>query len=192
VRTRVIVATTIIGLALASGCSSPDYIEPNPSESTMPTQQQYSELMSRPDIEEVVARYEEMREKIKSRLGSELGIANWEDKQDGRQSGCTNEFPGVDSRDAARKFLSFLISSRSVPVEQWSAAKNIVSEIGGQYGFTQAGVNVDKPPHFEFELKDQHKAQLSLSTEKTTVLSVETGCHLTPDAKKRGAPRPSA
>ncbi|GAA4552073.1 hypothetical protein GCM10023192_80950 [Amycolatopsis samaneae] len=155
----------------------------------MQPQQQYAELMKRPSLEEISKKYEELRGKIQSRLTSELGISGWEDKHDGRQSGCSNEFPDVNSRDVARNFLSFITAPSSIPAERWPAAVGIISQVGGEFGFNQQGVRVDRPPHFEFELKDQYQAQLSLSTEKTTVLSVETGCHLTAAAKQRGTPQ---
>jgi hypothetical protein len=179
------------GLLLA-GCSDGNqYLNPTPTGSSMSQQQQFAELMKRPTLDEIAARYEEMRGKIRSKLSSDLGITDWIDKHDGRQSGCANEFPEVSSGDAVRSFMSFIISPKSVPPEKWSAATAIVSEIGYGYGFGQKGLQVDRAPHFEFELKDQYLAVLSLSTEKSTVLSVETGCHLTVEAKQRGGPRQS-
>jgi hypothetical protein len=178
------------GLVLTAGCGDGNqYLNQTPSGNLMSQQQQYAELMKRPTINEVVARYEEMRAKIQSKLSSDLGITNWEDKHDGRQSGCANEFPEVSSNDIVRNFMSFIIAPTNVPSEHWPAAAAIVSEISSEYGFDQKGLQLDRSPHFEFGLKDQYQAQVSLSTEKTTVLSVETGCHLTVEAKRRGGPR---
>ncbi|MET8997340.1 LppA family lipoprotein [Amycolatopsis sp. NPDC004169] len=179
-------AAVVAGALLLAACDSGDrYLGTPSSETTVPSQQQYAELLRRPTIDEAVTRYEEARKTLQTKLTEGLGITGWVDKHDGRQSGCANEFPGVDSRDAVRTFLSFLTAPRGISGEQWADAKRIATEVGAGYGFTKPGVQTNNPPTFEFELKDQYGAALALSSGTTTVISIETGCHLTTEAKGR-------
>ncbi|WP_177328851.1 LppA family lipoprotein [Amycolatopsis australiensis] len=179
-------ATMVAGTLLFAACDDGgQYLGTPSSETTVPSQQQYAELLRRPTIDEAVARYEQARKTLQTRLTDELGIPGWADKHDGRQSGCANEFPGVDSRDAVRTFLSFITAPKGISGEQWADAKRIATEVGAGSGFTKPGVQTNKPPTFEFELRDQYGATLTLSSGTTTVISIETGCHLTTEAKGR-------
>jgi hypothetical protein len=184
--------TTLLAAAMAAGalllaaCDDGGQYHGTPSSETpVPSQQQYAELLRRPAIDEAVARYEEARKTLQTKLTNELGISGWVDKKDGRQSGCANEFPGVDSRDAVRTFLSFIAAPKGISAEQWADAKRIAADVGTGYGFTKPGLQTNKPPTFEFELRDQYGATLTLSSGTTTVISIETGCHLTAEAKGR-------
>ncbi|MGW3959515.1 LppA family lipoprotein [Amycolatopsis sp. NPDC005003] len=179
-------AAMLAGTLLLAACDGGgQYLGTPSSETTVPSQQQYAELLRRPTIDEAVSRYEEARKTLQTKLTDDLGIAGWVDKHDGRQSGCTNEFPGVDSRDAVRTFLSFITAPKGVSSEQWGEAKRIATEVGAGHGFTKPGVQTNNPPTFEFELRDQYGATLTLSSGTTTVISIETGCHLTTEAKGR-------
>lgn len=149
-------------------------------------QQQLNELMSRPDINQVIASYKEMQQKIAQQLTDQLGLGNWQDKHDGEQSGCANEFPNVERYDVVRQYLNSLSTDKSISTEQWSRATSIASQVASGYGFTRSGPSVDKPPHHNITLLDQYGAELFVGTEQRTVISVTTGCHLTPDAKTRG------
>src|SRR5437899_13032959 len=59
--------------------------------------QQLRELLQRPDIDDAVARYDQMRTEIRDRLVSEIGIMPWKDDHDGSASGC-REFPRSEER----------------------------------------------------------------------------------------------
>ncbi|MFI7122330.1 LppA family lipoprotein [Amycolatopsis sp. NPDC049868] len=187
-----VIMTASLLLPVAACSDSGQYVGTPSSEKSMPSQDQYAELSRRPSIDEAVAHYDKLRQALQTRLTAELGVKDWVDKQDGRQSGCANEFPGVDSQDAVRMFLSFLIAPKPVTGEQWPAATRIVTEVGALHGFDKPGLQVSKPPAFEFELKDRYLASVTLSTDKTTVISIETGCHLTTAAKRRGGGAPAS
>ncbi|MEU0535754.1 LppA family lipoprotein [Amycolatopsis tolypomycina] len=179
-------AAMVAGTLLLAACDNGgQYLGTPSSETTVPTQQQYAELLRRPTIDEAVTRYDEARKTLQAKLADGLGLTGWVDKHDGRQSGCANEFPGVDSRDAVRTFLSFITAPKGIPGEQWADAKRIATEVGAGYGFTKPGLQTNNPPTFEFELRDQYGATLTLSSGTTTVISLETGCHLTTEAKGR-------
>jgi hypothetical protein len=185
--TRTLLAAAMAaGTLLLAACGGGgQYLGTPSSETPVPSQQQYAELLRRPTIDEAVARYEEARKTLQTKLTDGLGITGWADKHDGRQSGCVNEFPGVDSRDAVRAFLSFITAPKGISGEQWADAKRIATEVGAGHGFTKPGLQTNKPPTFEFELRDQYGATLTLSAGTATVISIETGCHLTTEAKAR-------
>ncbi|WP_410569558.1 LppA family lipoprotein [Amycolatopsis sp. cmx-4-61] len=179
-------AAMVAGTLLLAACDDGGQDLGTPSsETTVPSQQQYAELLRRPTIDEAVTRYEEARKTLRTKLTDNLGLTGWVDKHDGRQSGCANEFPGVASRDAVRTFLSFITAPEGISSVQWVDAKRIATEVGKAYGFTKPGLERNNPPTFEFELRDQYGATLTLSSGTTTVISIETGCHLTTEAKGR-------
>lgn len=154
-------------------------------------QQQLNELMSRPDINQVVASYTDMREKLAQQLTTEFGIGSWQNLHDGRESGCANEFPNVDRYDVVRRNLDRLSSGQTLSSEQWAKAVEVISNLANSYGFTRTGPRVDKPSSHYLTVLDQYGAELFVGTEQQTVISVTTGCHLTPDAKTRGTTRTS-
>ncbi len=152
----------------------------------MNTQQQVHELESRPDINQIMANYTDMRDKLAQRLTAELDMGDWQDLHDGRESGCANEFPNVDRYDVVRHNLDRLSNDRSISTEQWPKAVEIISNVASTYGFNRTGPRVDKPPSHYITILDQYGAELFVGTEQQTVISVTTGCHLTPQAKARG------
>ena len=138
-------ATVAAGFAFTAACSSPDYIGPNPPRATqVDPDQQFNQLMRRPDLGEVVGRYEEMRGKIKERLQGDLALPEWLDRSDGVNAGCANEFPEVHSHDAGRKSLNHFSVPQAIPADQWPQAKAALAEIGAEYGFTKPGLNASK------------------------------------------------
>ena len=149
-------------------------------------QQQLNELMSRPDINQVIASYTDMRDKLAQQLTTEFGMGSWQSLHDGRDSGCANEFPNVDRYDVVRHNLDRLSNGQILSTEQWSKAVEVASNVANRYGFTRIGPRVDKPPSHYLTILDQNGAELFVGTEQQTVISVTTGCHLTPEAKIRG------
>ncbi|MGC7100420.1 LppA family lipoprotein [Amycolatopsis lurida] len=187
--TKAWTAAMMAGLAFATACSSPDYIEPNPpSEAPVNPDQQFNQLMQRPSLEEVVTRYDEMRGKIKERLRVELSLPEWRDEDDTRSYGCESEYPEVDSHDARRNKFANSITAQNVTAEQWQTAKMVLGQVGAEYGFTKPGLDIAKPPYFDVKLTDQYNAELSIATNTQTVLALTTGCHLLADVKQRGTP----
>ena len=154
-------------------------------------QQQRNELMSRPDINQMIASYTDMRDKLAQQLTTEFGMGSWQNLHDGRESGCANEFPNVDRYDVVRHNLDRLSNGQTLGVEQWTRAVEVISSLANSYGFTRTGPRVDKTPSHYLTVLDQYGAELFVGTEQQTVISVTTGCHLTPDAKTRGAARTS-
>jgi hypothetical protein len=154
----------------------------------MPRQQQYSELMNRPNIDETIARYEEMRTAIRNELAKEINISQWA-KQSGsaNYTECAREFPDVDAKDAQKQHPETWYSTVKINPEKWTKAKEIVSSVAATYGFNKVSLVVDRTDDLQFNLTDAYSAELSFGSAKNTILGLTTGCHPTADAKKRGA-----
>jgi hypothetical protein len=152
-------------------------------------QQQFQELMGRPDIEQAAQRYSEIMGLLRGRLESELGVARWyEDAETGSNAGC-HEFPDVDGRDKQSRGLRFWVSDGNVPDEKWGRLVEITQEIIRTYDFeTPPRVIVDRPGDHQITAADPFGADLILGTKVNTVLRVRTGCHLTAAARQRGMP----
>ncbi|GAA3645955.1 hypothetical protein GCM10022267_35800 [Lentzea roselyniae] len=143
--------------------------------------------VQRPDIEQVVATYEEMSAKVGERLTAELG-RTWEQVSEGGASGCGSEFPGLTG-DVDIRHLPRWSSKGNLPDDQWSRAEAIVGEVAEGYGFgKQPAVIVNRPSDHEVVYKKPDGAQISFGTAVNTPPDVRTGCHLKAEVHKRGAP----
>jgi hypothetical protein len=100
-------ALVAVGLLVGSCSDGGQYRDPKPTGNPMTQQQQFSELMNRPNLDKAIARYEEMRGKIRDRLTAEFGLPAWQEQQESaRFSGCAPQFAAVNEKDSSRKFLS--------------------------------------------------------------------------------------
>jgi hypothetical protein len=149
---------------------------------------QFAELLKRPDIEQVEADYQGMLGEIRDTLVRATGIANWVPDDEGLSgSGCGFDYPDIRADGTVRRYSSG-ISPGNIPDDKWPAAVSTVAAIAAQHGFGAPEVVVDRPADHEVSLKTPTNAQLLFGTAANTTLSVTTGCHLTAEAHKRGTP----
>jgi hypothetical protein len=176
---------------LAAGCNDGNqYLNPTQPGKPMPRQQQYTELMNRPAINEMVTRYEEMREAIRGRLTKDFGLSQWvEQPGSANYTGCAREFPDVDVRDVQKQHPATWYSPTPISQNNWTQAKEIVSEMAGTYGFNKVTLVIDRADDLQLNLNDKYSSELSFGSTKNTILALTTGCHLTAEAKQRGGPR---
>ncbi|MBP2331020.1 hypothetical protein JOF56_011405 [Kibdelosporangium banguiense] len=150
---------------------------------------QFAELMTRPDIDSAVKRYEELRAKIRSRLVDAKFLASWQERPDSSGGGgCSRDFPEVTSDDARFLALPTWRSDGNLPDGKWDAAVAAVTEIARQYGFGDPKTVVNRPSDHEVSTRDGYGAELLFGTAKNTILTLTTGCHLTAAAHQRGTP----
>lgn len=105
-----------------------------------------------------------------------------------RDAGCGFEFPDIDLTDGESRNLSGGSSQANIPDERWPEALALVGEIAGRRGFQGPKVTLDRPGDHLVGFHDAYGARLDFGTEVATVTGVSTGCHLTAEAKRRGAP----
>ncbi|MGA6168403.1 LppA family lipoprotein [Amycolatopsis magusensis] len=160
----------------------------------MTIEQQWAELMQRPNIDEAVARYEKMEGEITSALSTEFGLPPWEGgTRSSGNPGC-GAFDKVDAWDAMSEILPGSLTPAVIPTNQWPRAVETIKRVASAHGFTTPGLAVDKDDFHIVDLYDGYAAKLTVvtGTEKAnTVIGVFTGCHLLPEAKQRGVPRPA-
>jgi predicted LppA-like lipoprotein len=151
-------------------------------------QQQFQEMLQRPDIDQVTARYEQMRTQIRERLTTELGLSPWQDESDSKASDC-RDYPAVEGADKESRFPSTWTVNAAITDEKWPHAITIIDEVARSYGFeSPPRVIVDRPGDHEVTMADQYGADLIFGTKAATILSLRTGCHLTAVAHKRATP----
>jgi hypothetical protein len=149
---------------------------------------QFAELMKRPDIEQAEAEYQDMLASIREKLAGEIGIAPWIPKDtQPSASACGGEFTEITT-EGQRRFYSSGRSPGNLPDAQWPRAVALVSETAHQHGFGAPEIIVDRPGDHEVLYKGTTGAELIFGTGTNTTLSMTTGCHLTAEAHKRGAP----
>jgi hypothetical protein len=184
-RTLTIVAVT---LALTTACS----LE---SETSM-KQREFAELMQRPDSDQAAARYEDMYAKIRTQLTATFPQFAW---QIGNQPGgasCGNDFVAVnDSGTTAEAVIKDLISwwaNGGLSDAQWEQALTVIRPIAHSYGFSTEVRTLDRPRDHQIDFFDPYGAHFQLGAAVNTTLLFVTGCHLTPEAKRRGTPAPAS
>jgi hypothetical protein len=170
-------AAALIGLLLAvsaplTGCA---VALPAPTTQEAPMDPA-AELAARPRLEEVVARYEQMQQRLGDRLDAELGPHAWYQDRDAGDSPCSSPYDDAGGRQWRSGGWKF---DGPIPDRDWPRARQILAEITAEYGFTLDGLAVDQPgrhtvngvdpvlgAHFEFGSQDH------------TRIYVKTGCHL--------------
>jgi hypothetical protein len=165
-----VVLLTALVLLLCVGCSSP---APSPQEKTMDPQ---AELAARPTLEEMTARYDQMLQRIRDRLDTELGPFAWYEADPPTRGTCGPKFPfQLGGRTTTSPLWVF---TGNIPDDQWPHAKRIVADITAEYGFATMGLQIDRPgDHLIHGFDTTLDAYYSIGTQVATALQVSSGCH---------------
>lgn len=183
---RVVVVAIIATVVAACGARPP-----SDSGDSMSTQQQFAELMQRPDIDEALTRYDQMRTAIRGTLTTTLDLPAWqEDSGTESTRGCTSAFPALDPYDVAKVHPTTWFTESALDTTRWAQAKTAVLEASAPFGFTKIVIASDHPGNFQLTIVDTYGAELSFGAAKNIVLALTTGCHLTATARQRGVPTP--
>ncbi|RSM85054.1 hypothetical protein DMH04_18975 [Kibdelosporangium aridum] len=152
----------------------------------MTKDEQFAELMKRPDIEQIHDEYQKLLERIRNELVAKIGIAPWVPKDEPfGGSGCM-EFPDIS--DTNKRRYSSGHSPGNLPDAKWPDAVKLVESIAGEHGFKLHGAVVDRPNDHEVTFGNDWGGELLFGTAINTTLSVSSGCHLSRAAKERGTP----
>lgn len=172
--------------AVLTGCD--DLRNADSGEDPMKIQQQFDQLMQRPDLEEAKTHYDNVQREIRTKLKEERNLPAWEEGGgDDRSENYCSDFPDIDRFDAGNYHSTGRVAEASV-VPHWDEATARMREIARKYGFEKVTIDTGSGEHRAFELSDKYGAKLYLGSKGNTVVSVSTGCHLTPKAKQRGTP----
>lgn len=186
---RTFVLTLVLSMALAVSACGPDV----PPETTVNQKtEQFNELMKRPDINQAVARYEELYGKVRDQVTSMAPALKWQVANPESSASCGNDFAAVNAdlrkNDAEVKGLANWVAKGNLPDSQWTQVVSTVEQVARTYGFGGGEVVVDQPSNHEVVFRDQYNAELNFGTAVNTTLLLRTGCHLTAEAKGRGTP----
>lgn len=175
--TRTRHATTSLALALLAtlltgllgGCGSPGARTEEPMDPR-------AELASRPSSEEVVARYEEMQQRIRDRIDAEIGPFGWYRVRDTSFSTCGFDFPhDLGGQTVGIGPWGF---DSGIPDADWPRAQQAITEITAEYGFTELGVQINAPGRHKTTGADPVLgAYYEFGTEINTTMQITTGCH---------------
>ena len=134
-------------------------------------------LAARPTSAQAVARYEQMQQRMRTRLDAELGPFRWRQVIAGEDGGCGAAFP--PELGGVVVYLPSWGFDANIPDDQWPRAKEIVTAIAAEYGFTTPTLQVDEPGrHTSTGADTLLGAQYDFGTQAATSLQVTTGCHL--------------
>jgi hypothetical protein len=161
----------LVAALAACGCSAlVDPVQEAPVRS-------YDDLTARIRLDEAVARYEQMQQRIRDQLDAELGPFAWRQVFDASPRHCGPDFPP----DYGGRILGLAAWGFDAPVgdADWPRARDIVAAVAAEYGFASAGVQVDEPGrHVTGGVDAELGASYGFSTQVNTTLRVTTGCHL--------------
>jgi hypothetical protein len=180
-------ALAAASLILVAACDDGgQYLGTPTSENAMSSQDQYTELQRRPSIEDVITRYDTLREQLRDALTTQLGVTSWT-KQPGSASRteCVREYPQVRAGEAEKQHLDTWFSPTVIAPDKWPQAKSIVSNLAGAQGFTTTKLVIDRPNDLQLDLGDALGAELSFGSAKNTILALTTGCHMAAEVKKK-------
>lgn len=188
---RVALAACVVLLGvLAAGCDGSESGFGN-YESDMSPQEQFDRLMQRPDLDDAVKRYRSMSEEIRTLLGRQFDLPEWNNGGGGRVGPGCNDFPDVHGWDGEQHVGEDWDTPKPLTDAQWPEAVSEVKEIARSYGFDKVTFEVAKAKFRKIKLADRYGATLYFGKQTNTLLGVDTGCHLYAEAKKRGTPRPT-
>ncbi|WP_083715518.1 LppA family lipoprotein [Amycolatopsis keratiniphila] len=192
----------IAGMAVAvlltsTACdSSPDYLDNDHSKDGMSTQQQFADLLKRPDAKQAQAKYDEALTDLRAKLTEATGFSAWQQGTVAEVAPGCNAFRAVDVHDVYTTYTTWGLPE-VIPEASWAKTTQALTEAAGKHGFTKKGFEVNQPAFQELHLLDDFGADLTLSTSTgtttgtSTMLTLKTGCHLSAEAHKRGTPRPA-
>lgn len=148
----------------------------------------FTELLQRPDIEQMQTTYLALLERIRNALVDDVGIQPFIPDTDEPISGsaCPGDYSTVSDGEV-RRFRSGR-SPGSISDADWPRALQVVTEVAGKEGFGKPEVVVERPADHEVALRDRYGAELIFGTAKNTILSLSSGCHLSREAHQRGMP----
>lgn len=188
-RTYCLIAAVCMTL-LVSACG-PDV----PPETTVSQKtEQFNELMKRPDLDQAVARYEDLYSKVRDQVTAIVPTLKWQQANPSTAASCGNDFTAVNANlrkdDAEVKGIANWIAKGNLPDAHWEQVVSAVGRIAQDYGFGGGEVVVNRPSNHEVVFRDVFNAELNFGTAVNTTLLLRTGCHLTAEAKTRGIPAP--
>lgn len=190
-----IVGTVFAVLLSSTACDSgPDYLDNDHGKDGMSTQQQFAELLKRPDAGQVQVKYDQALGELRTKLTEVTGFTAWQQGTVAELAPGCNAFRAVDAHDVYTAYTTWGLAD-VIPENAWAKTTQALSEAAGRHGFTRKGFEVNKPGFREYHLLDGFGADLTLSTSAgtttgtSTMLTLKTGCHLTSEAHTRGAPR---
>jgi Lipoprotein confined to pathogenic Mycobacterium len=174
----VVVALLAALLALLCvGCSNTR--GPSTPEESMDAQ---AELAARPTLEEMIARYDQMLQRIRDRLDAELGPFTWYEADPRTWGTCGRDFPSqLGGHTTGSPLWAF---KGSIPDDQWPHAQRIIADITAEYGFATAGLQIDTPAtpgkpghHLTHGFDTTFGAHYRFGTNVNTSIRVTSGCH---------------
>lgn len=153
-----------------------------PEPGRLSVEEQFTELMQRPDADAARARQTQMLREMREAISDAVDLPAWKGDPGRTGSGfCAAPFRDLDaSGDAASAELGWM-SPGAVPAERRDDVERIVRDIGHRYGFRPN-------PNAASLLHDGLGGQVDLITSRDTYLRSSTACHLEPAAKVRGRP----
>lgn len=134
------------------------------------------ELKSRPTLEQIITRYEQMQQRVFDALSTELGPFTWEPRHEGTASLCGQGFPSDTS--GRRTSLPLWAFEGSIPDAQWPRAVQIVADITAEYGFDPPKILADRPGQHAIAGAGEYGANYRFSGQINTSWQIATGCHL--------------
>lgn len=152
-----------------------------PEPGRLGVQAQFDRLMSRPSLEQITARYERMQAEVRRSVREAVDLPPWQ-RSEGTVSGtsCDKPFGDMDE-DAAVLFLAHWTTAAAIGEREWPEATTAMRQVLHRYDFRR-----DESGFFH----DPYGGSVELGSGTQTVVSVDTGCHLYGEVKRRGTPTP--
>ncbi|OLT01039.1 hypothetical protein BJF90_06820 [Pseudonocardia sp. CNS-004] len=134
-----------------------------------------AELAARPTLEEITASYDQMLQRIRDRLDTELGPFTWYEADPRSWSNCGGEFTNLGGHTTSPPLWAF---EDNIPDDKWPHAQRIVADITAEYGFATGGLGINTSGrHLTHGFDTTLGAHYRFGTHVATTLGVSSGCH---------------
>lgn len=153
----------------------------------------FSKLMTLPNIEQAVQRYQKMDEEIRQTLSQQFPkLQHWEVYSKGASSGCTGHYASVQL-DGQVHILDARGVRTDLPDDQYEQILQLIGHVAQRYGFNPKPQRLhDSTGNHNAVFHNEHdESEVSFGSAKNTSIRTTVGCHLTPESKKRGHPSDS-
>jgi hypothetical protein len=141
-------------------------------------------LLQRRDAEEVLADRDRMIAEITAELSRVVPGSQWLPKRTPTTSPC-GDFGSTDGRIY---FSQKFVSAAPVPAALWDEAAQAVIDVAARYGYTDVVSRTDNATDGKaanLEIADADGGVLSFGSMAAATVSVNTGCYLTAEDKRK-------
>lgn len=185
------VVVVLLSISFLTGCVNTDPFTAGAPMGNDDTETVFNKLMRLPDIEQAKAQYAKMSDELRRALTASFPqLRHWQPDGEEASSACGNDYPGIESDGKEWDLLSYFVSRVKLSDSDYERALRLIGDVAHEYGFSRQPQRMHDGPegHDAVFHNLADASSITFGSAKNTLIGVTIGCHLTPEAKRRGHP----